>query len=87
MIFKKMKKTTIHLKNNKSGSSFCGLDGHKIYMRKDRELVGMKRLSEVNCKKCLVEADQYYYDYYIAIEDKKADIIYVLENLGVKDEK
>ena len=50
----------IHLKNPVSGGTFCGLEGHEVYTRKDRELAGMKRLAEVNCKACLANAMEYF---------------------------
>lgn len=48
-------KNDVHLVSPHRGS-FCGLEGHEIYTRKDRELAGMNRLAEVNCRECLVMA-------------------------------
>jgi hypothetical protein len=50
----------IHLKNPVSGNTFCGIAGHKIYTKKGMELVGLKRLTEVNCLGCLLRAPRYY---------------------------
>ncbi|MHC4644296.1 MAG: hypothetical protein ACYTBJ_02250 [Planctomycetota bacterium] len=44
---------TVHLVSP-HGGSYCGLDAHEIYTVKGPELVGMKRLPEVNCAECAI---------------------------------
>jgi hypothetical protein len=44
------------------GGTFCGMEAHEVYTRKDRELVGMTRLAEVDCKACLDRGAAYYWN-------------------------
>ncbi len=68
----------VHLVKPKTGTTFCGIETHKIYTKKGVELAGMTRLVEVNCIQCLSDAEVFYEgksDMNSTIADKICDVI------------
>lgn len=53
-----------HLRNPRTGATYCGLDAHTIYTVKGRSLVGLRQLVEVDCEPCLHRAIEDQVDQY-----------------------